>query len=174
MNDGKDVIIKKASSQEYSPFDDIRVESRGSYFVFRLGNYTQYSEAKRVLQKVQNISREAFVRKCDFLENRAVYIRNMEDNTKVSHKTKLFENNNIPIEELESRNELMRIGEDRRVNFREESRVTRNRTEERRVPQKVEKRVPKREERRVSQRVERSKKKSIKHNRFNINEALLP
>jgi len=82
MADGKDVIIKKASSPQYAPFNDVRVEKRGNYFVFRIGDYKGYSKAKNELQKIKNISDKAFVRKCDFLKNQTVYMKNSFDKSR--------------------------------------------------------------------------------------------
>jgi len=82
--DGKNVIVRKAASSKYSPFDDIRVEKRGSYLVFRIGDYRNYQDAKDDLLRIHNISRDAFIRKCDFVRSSAVYIRESTKKTTIT------------------------------------------------------------------------------------------
>ena len=72
----ENLIVKEASSPQFTLFNDVRVEERGNFYVFRIGDYRQYKEAKNDLRRVKKISKEAFVRKCDFLVDRAIYIKN--------------------------------------------------------------------------------------------------
>jgi len=78
----KDFIIQKASSEEYSPFSDVRVERIGNYLVLRIGDYTSYRYASSVARRVKEISDDAYVRTCNFTRSNAIYLHNnsKEDN----------------------------------------------------------------------------------------------
>lgn len=69
-------IIKKASSRNYAEFNDVRVESRGRYLVFRIGDYKRYKDARKDIIRIQEIASDAYVRKCDFVKEKAVFIAN--------------------------------------------------------------------------------------------------
>ena len=69
-------IIAKASSKNYVNFNDVRVERRGHYFVFRIGDYERYKDAKKEITDIREITRDAYIRKCDFVKEKAVFIAN--------------------------------------------------------------------------------------------------
>lgn len=72
----RDIIVQRASQREFSSFDDVRVERRGGYFVFRIGDYSNYKDATRAARYIKDISSDAYVRKCDFVREQAIYIKN--------------------------------------------------------------------------------------------------
>jgi len=86
--DGKDAIVGEASSSKYLNFEDVRVEKRGNYLVFRIGDYSTYSGAESDLKRVKNISKKAFVRKCDFIKSKSVYIQKNHNNKRLKYKVK--------------------------------------------------------------------------------------
>ena len=69
-------IVAKASSSNYAGFNDVRVETRGHYLVFRIGDYKSYQDAKNALARVQEVAKDAYIRKCDFQKDKAVFIVN--------------------------------------------------------------------------------------------------
>ena len=69
-------IIAKASSRNYADFNDVRVESRGRYLVFRIGDYKRYQDARDDIARVRETARNAYIRKCDFIREQAVFIAN--------------------------------------------------------------------------------------------------
>jgi len=72
----KDRMIKEAKSQKYDSFSDVRVESREPYAVFRIGDYEDYKDARRIFSKIRHIESDAFIRKCDLDKDKIFYIRN--------------------------------------------------------------------------------------------------
>jgi len=69
-------IIDAAKSDKYNKFDNVRVESRGNYIVLRVGDYARYQDAKSDIRALRRINREAYLRRCDFNEDRALYVKN--------------------------------------------------------------------------------------------------
>lgn len=69
-------ITKKASNRNYSEFNDVRVERRGHHLVFRIGDYKRYKDAKKDLLRIQKMASDAYVRKCDFVKEKAIFIAN--------------------------------------------------------------------------------------------------
>jgi len=69
-------IVSEARSENYSQFDDVRVETRGRYLVLRVGDYRRYSDAKDDIRKIKRVQKSAYVRKCDFEEDNAIYTHN--------------------------------------------------------------------------------------------------
>lgn len=72
-------IVKRASSPDFAQFNDVRVESRGHYLVFRIGDYESYKDASRDISLIKEITSDAYVRKCDFVREKAVFIANESD-----------------------------------------------------------------------------------------------
>jgi len=69
-------IIDEAKSTKYNKFDKVRVESRGHYLVLRVGDYARYQDAKNDIRALRRINREAYLRRCDFDEDKAIYVKN--------------------------------------------------------------------------------------------------
>ncbi len=69
-------IITKASSRNYADFNDVRVEHRDRYLVFRIGDYKSYKDARKDITDVREMTRDAYIRKCDFVKEKAVFIAN--------------------------------------------------------------------------------------------------
>lgn len=68
-------IVDEAKSDKYSNFDNVRVESRGRYLVLRVGDYKRYKDAKSDVRDLRRINREAYLRKCDFFQDQALFLR---------------------------------------------------------------------------------------------------
>ena len=68
-------IINTADSYSYNAFNDVRVETRGAYLVFRIGDYRNYIDAKHDIYEIKKINRDAYIRKCDFVKDKAIYIK---------------------------------------------------------------------------------------------------
>jgi len=71
----KNSVIRQASSEQYSKFDDVRVESRGRYLVFRIGDYARYKDARRDIYELKKLHKDAYIRKCDFIREKALYVK---------------------------------------------------------------------------------------------------
>lgn len=71
----KNSVISKASSEEYNKFNAVRVESRGRYLVFRIGDYSRYRDATQDIYELRKINKDAYIRKCDFVKEKALYIK---------------------------------------------------------------------------------------------------
>jgi len=69
-------IVDEAKSNKYNKFDNVRVESRGRYLVLRVGDYARYKDAKSDIRALRRINREAYLRRCDFNEDKALYVKN--------------------------------------------------------------------------------------------------
>ncbi len=67
-------ILNEASRSSYRSFQDLRVESRGNYYVLRVGNYRHYNDSKQDLYDLRSIKRDAYVRTCDFNPRDAIYL----------------------------------------------------------------------------------------------------
>jgi len=80
----KNSVLTEVKSGNYNQFENVRVDSRGNYLVFRIGDYTQYNDAKDDIAAVKQIRKEAYVRKCDFEREQAVYILNANQAQQVS------------------------------------------------------------------------------------------
>jgi len=72
----KNSIISEARSENYNQFDDVRVEVRGRYLVLRIGDYKRYRDAKGDIRKIKKVQKGAYVRRCDFEQDNAIYIQN--------------------------------------------------------------------------------------------------
>jgi hypothetical protein len=88
----KNEIVKQALNSRYMSFNNVRVEKRGNYLVFRIGDYRSYNQAKYDLQEINHITKNAYIRKCDFLQDSAIYIQ--DTNSSLKHK------NTIPVTSL--------------------------------------------------------------------------
>ena len=86
-------IVDEAKSNKYSKFDNVRVESRGRYLVLRVGDYARYKDAKSDIRALRRINREAYLRRCDFDEDKALYVRNG-----VSSRDNYYEQESVPRE----------------------------------------------------------------------------
>lgn len=75
-------ILNEAKSDKYDSFDAVRIENRGRYLVFRIGDYSRYRDASRDIAEIKKINRDAYVRKCDFVREKAIYIK--DENTQAS------------------------------------------------------------------------------------------
>jgi len=73
----KGSIIAEAKNGNYNQFDDVRVEPRGRYLVLRVGDYKRYSDAKDDIRKIKRVQKGAYVRKCDFEQDNAIYMHNI-------------------------------------------------------------------------------------------------
>lgn len=85
----KSAVIGEARGSEFNQYQDVRVESRGRYLVFRVGDYKRYSDARRDVNAIKSFRRDAYVRKCDFIKSKALYIKNEsqpEDNSFLSQR----------------------------------------------------------------------------------------
>jgi len=85
----KRTIIKKASNTIYQPFKLVRVEQRGNFLVFRIGNYINYQTAKTDLLKIKTLSRSAYIRKCDYIKEKTLYLQEKSTNTTPLKNSKL-------------------------------------------------------------------------------------
>ena len=74
----RNTILNEAKHDKYEPFNDVRVENRGRYLVFRIGDYSRYGDASRDIKDIRKINRDAYVRKCDFVKEKAIYIKDEE------------------------------------------------------------------------------------------------
>ncbi len=84
----QDSVVNIAASSSYNQFSDIRVETRGRYLVFRVGEYASYNEATQDVREIKKINKDAYIRKCDFEKDKAIYIKNEKlDN---SHSERVF------------------------------------------------------------------------------------
>lgn len=72
----KNSIIREASNKYYNQFNDVRVESRGNYLVFRIGDYSQYNDARSDINAIRRFKKDAYVRKCDFIREQSIFIQN--------------------------------------------------------------------------------------------------
>lgn len=68
-------LIKNAQSSLFVPFDKVRVEQRGSYYVLRIGDYSQYKQARKDLHIISQVYDDAYIRRCDFNKNQAIYVK---------------------------------------------------------------------------------------------------
>jgi len=73
----RNAIVGEARSGNYTQFEDVRVETRGRYLVFRIGDYKKYSDARDDIREVKRVQKSAYVRKCDFNQDKAIYVQNM-------------------------------------------------------------------------------------------------
>ena len=87
-------IVEEAKSNKYSKFDSVRVESRGRYLVLRVGDYRRYKDAKSDIRALRRINREAYLRRCDFDEDKALYVRNGVS----SRRDDYYEQERVPVE----------------------------------------------------------------------------
>ncbi len=87
-------IIKRASSEEYSPFSDVRVERIGNYLVLRIGDYKSYRHASSVARQVQKTEPGAYVRKCNFTRANALYLHNNSQDDNNYYRNNNYRNNN--------------------------------------------------------------------------------
>ncbi|MBU1657631.1 hypothetical protein KKG72_01085 [bacterium] len=76
----RNLILNEAKSEKYNQFSNIRVEGRGRYLVLRVGDYLNYSDAGADLAFVRKSVRDAFIRKCDFINEKTIYTRNTKIN----------------------------------------------------------------------------------------------
>ena len=67
-------ILNEASRSSYRSFQDLRVESRGNYYVLRVGDYRHYNDSQQDLFDLRRIKRDAYVRTCDFNPRDAIYL----------------------------------------------------------------------------------------------------
>jgi len=72
----KDLLIREIKSDKYNIFSDVRIESRKPYLVFRIGNYKKYKDALNDIFKIRSLHNDAFIRKCDLLQDNILYIKN--------------------------------------------------------------------------------------------------
>ena len=70
------LLMNEAKSNKYNGFDTIRVESRGNYLTFRLGEYKDYKETFKDIFLVQKFHKDAYVRKCELLKEKVLYMKN--------------------------------------------------------------------------------------------------
>ncbi|MBU0721292.1 hypothetical protein KJ877_08115 [bacterium] len=75
-NSDEEFILNEAKSENYNQFPNIRVENRGRYLVFRIGDYPNYNDAKEDINAIRRASKDAYIRKCDFVKEKAIYIKN--------------------------------------------------------------------------------------------------
>jgi len=94
----RNYILNEANNHVYNQFNDLRVEPRGDYYVLRIGDYEQYSDAQHNFDKIKRLDRDAYIRKCDFLKEQAIFIKNesksqkvQEGNTRADYDDKLLE-----------------------------------------------------------------------------------
>ena len=61
-------------------FDKARIDKRGKHLILRVGDYKKYSSALKDLKKVKSHRfRDAFIRRCDYIESKIVYPKIKED-----------------------------------------------------------------------------------------------
>jgi len=71
----KNFVIEEASSNKYSQFDTVRVEKRGRYLVFRIGDYRRYGDGVADMRAIRSIKKGSYLRKCDFDREKTLYIQ---------------------------------------------------------------------------------------------------
>ena len=49
----RNYILNEANNHVYNQFNDLRVEPRGDYYVLRIGDYEQYSDAQHNFDKIK-------------------------------------------------------------------------------------------------------------------------
>lgn len=76
-------IVNEAKNIKYSNFDAVRVERRGNYLVFRVGDYNSYRDALSDVENIRSMKKGAYIRKCDFVIEKALYIKDEEKFKKV-------------------------------------------------------------------------------------------
>lgn len=69
----KNYIINKASSKKYNQFNAVRVERRGRYLTFRIGDYSRFKDAQQDAYKLRKINKGAYIRKCNFNKKKVLY-----------------------------------------------------------------------------------------------------
>lgn len=69
-------VVNEAKSTKYNSFDSVRVESRGNYLVFRIGDYFRYGDARDDIADIRRIKKGAYIRKCDFSREKSLYVKN--------------------------------------------------------------------------------------------------
>lgn len=94
----RNTIINKARSEQYNKFNAVRVESRGRYLVFRIGDYLNYNDAQEDIYKLREINKEAYIRKCDFLKEKALYVK--DDFDKDEETPSYYNNEPEPIHKV--------------------------------------------------------------------------
>jgi len=70
----KNSVIRKASSKQYDKFNLVRVESRGRYLVFRIGDYLHYRDATEDMYELRKTYKDAYIRQCSFVKKKALYV----------------------------------------------------------------------------------------------------
>ncbi len=76
---GQDFIVSEAKSINYDKFANVRVEQRGNYFVFRVGDFQSYEEAQVYNKEIKNFAKGSYVRKCDLEKDKVVFSKNDEN-----------------------------------------------------------------------------------------------
>lgn len=71
----QDFIVNEAKSINYTQFSNVRVESRGRYLVFRIGDYRDYNDALGDISAVRRAQKDAYIRKCDLVREKIIYMK---------------------------------------------------------------------------------------------------
>ncbi len=80
------LLVEEANSDKYDGFGALRIESRQNYLAFRLGEYEDYKESLKDIVPIQKIHKNAYIRKCDFPNEKMLY---MKDDRPIIEKSKL-------------------------------------------------------------------------------------
>jgi len=94
----KNSVISKASSEQYNRFNAVRVESRGRYLVFRIGDYSRYKDATQDMYALKKTDKEAYIRKCDFVKEKALYVK--DDLQEREEVPRYYQTKSIPVRKV--------------------------------------------------------------------------
>lgn len=83
----KNVVIDQAKSSKYDNLQNVRVESRSSYLVFRIGDYSRYRDAQNDIKQIKKSNADAYIRKCDLIEENTLYSRNIQ---KIAYQEEVY------------------------------------------------------------------------------------
>lgn len=71
----KNFIVNEAKSVNYAAFPKVRVERRGHYLTFRIGDYPRYRSAQKDIVPIKRMHSGAYIRKCEIQPENIIYMQ---------------------------------------------------------------------------------------------------